>query len=456
MSGPQHVSARQSAGGELDSTQRIETKYRRIVTPIPAPESTQAVEALSRLEPAGLGVTGHVAWDCAEGFQIHDDRGNRWIDFTSGIYVANIGHAHPRVIEALRHQVEKPLLHAYLFATPIRLRFVKKLIEVTPANLSKVFLLTTGAESIECAVKLSRLYGLSIDPTKTVIVASKGAFHGKTMGAQMLSSNPEPKRWIVNLDPDIRHMPFPDEDDGVDAFDRHLAGLGIEPRQVAAFVLESYQGIGGPRFYPTPYVQALRRWADAHGALVVFDEIQSGFGRTGKLFAYEHYGVDADLVCCGKGISSCLPLSAVLGRGEILDLPESGSLSSTHTANPLACAAALATLEVLEEDNLVAESARKGAIFREGLARIQKRHPKRIARVRGRGLVYAIFFVHPDTGEPDVATAERVTDRAVQKGLMLFATHGDLVKMGPPLMIPDDALREGIETLGDAVDECLG
>ena len=445
----------QTANDDTASTQRIETRYRRIVTPIPTPESTRAIESLRRLEPEGLGVPGPVVWDRAEGYQVFDRHGNRWIDFTSGIYVANIGHAHPHVVEAMRQQLEKPMLHAYLFATQIRLRFLEKLIEVTPANLTKAFLLTTGSESIECAVKLSRLYGLSIDPKKTVIVAAAGAFHGKTMGAQMLSSAAEAKRWIVNLDPDVRHIPFPDEDDGPDTFDRHVADLGVNPERIAAFVLESYQGMGGPKFYPPSYVQALRRFADAHGALVVFDEIQAGFGRTGKLLAYEHYGVDADLVCCGKGISSCMPLSAVLGRGELLDLPESNALTSTHTANPMACAAALATLEVLEQENLVAESARRGAIFAEGLERIRSRHGDRISCVRGRGLVHAIFFVRPGTSEPDVAIAERITDRAIQKGLMLFQTHGDLVKMGPPLTIPDDALREGIDVLGEAVDECL-
>ena len=161
---------------------------------------------------------------------------------------------------------------------------------------------------------------------------------------------------------------------------RGLAGFVI-----AAFVVESYLGIGGPTFFPDEYIQALRRRADQHGALLVFDEIQAGFGRTGRFFCYEHYGVEADLVCCGKGISSCLPLSAVLGPAALLDLPGEGEMTSTHSGNPLASAAALATLEVFERENLVAEAARKGAIFDRALRELRTRHPDHIGHTSGRG-----------------------------------------------------------------------
>lgn len=279
------------------------------------------------------------------------------------------------------------------------------------------------------------------------------------MGSQMLSSDRKSKDWIVNFDPNIQHMPFSDEADGAEAFERHLGRLrsrGVEPQHIAGFVLEGYQGIGGAKFYPAAYVQALRRWADVSQALVIFDEIQSGIGRTGKFFAYEHYDIDADLVCCGKGLGCGLPLAVVLGPAQILDLPEPGALTSTHTANPLGCAAGLATLEVMERENLVLAAAQKGPVFEKGVKHIWKRHPQHIAGTAGRGMVDAIYFIQPGTGEPDRSMAHRVTDRAVEKGVMLFHTHGNSVKMGPPLMIPSDALCEGIEVLGDAVDECLG
>ena len=417
------------------------------------------LEKLRRYEPRSLQILAPVVWERAEGYQVFDPYGNCWIDFTSGIYVANTGHAHPRIVAALRNQIDRPLLHAYLFATEIRARLVEKLVQLTPPNLTKVFLVSTGSESIECAVKLARLYGLQHHPQKTVIVSFAGAFHGRTMGAQMLCSAPDHKDWITSLDPDIRHIPFPrDCSDGAQFFDRSLDELqqkGVDLDRITAFVLESYQGVGGPVFYPTEYVQRLRRWADEHDVLVIFDEIQAGLGRTGKFLAYEHYGVEADLVCCGKGISSCLPLSAVLGRSEILDLPEPGYMTSTHTANPLCCAAALATLEIIEEEDLVTAAAQKGVIFEQHLLDIQRRHQNHVSKVSGRGLVYSVYFTSPYTGQADVELAHQVTERAIQKGLMLFYTHSYLVKMGPPLTIPSEALVEGISVLGEAIEEVL-
>ncbi len=435
----------------------VETANRCIKTPIPVPESLPLLEKLRRYEPRALQVLAPVVWERAEGWRIFDPYGNSWIDFTSGIYVANTGHAHPDVRRALQAQIDQKLLHAYLFATDVRARLVEKLVQMTPASLSKVFLLSTGSEAIECSLKLARLHGLRTDPQKTILVSFTGAFHGKTMGAQMLASAPDHKSWIVNPDPDICQIPFPRHQCGGEFLEQslqQLASQGQDPNRIAAFILESFQGVGGPVFYPEDYVQALGRWAGDHGALVIFDEIQAGYGRTGKFLAYEHYGVEADLVCCGKGMSSSLPLSAVLGRAEILDIPEPGQMTSTHTANPLCCAAALATLEILEREGLVEASARKGRIFQQGLENILGAHPDRINAIRGRGLVQAVFF-NDHLENPDRELAERVTDKAIGKGLMLFHTHGDLVKMGPPLIISEEALKEGIAVLAESVAEAL-
>lgn len=416
-------------------------------------------ETIRRYETRATDTLAPVVWDRAEGYQVFDRYGNCWIDFTSGIYVANIGHAHPDVISALQRQLDGKLLHSYLFCTEVRARLVEKLVHISPPNLTKVFLASTGSESIECALKLSRLHGQKVDLAKTVIVSFQGAFHGRTMGSQMLASAPDHKDWITHLDPDIRHIPFPNQECGADFFAQGLSDLraeGVDTDRIAAFVMEGYQGIGGPLFYPTAYVQAMRQWADAHRALVVVDEIQSGFGRTGKLFAYEHYGIEADLVCCGKGISSCLPLSAVLGRGQIMDLPQPGDMTTTHTGNPLCCAAAMAVLEVMEREHLVEGAAGKGRIFERRLNEILKRHPDRVSRILGRGMVYAIVFKRPGTDEPDVALAKRVTDRAIENGLMLFHAHSSgSVKMGPPLIIPDDVLEEGLSVLEEAAEACL-
>ena len=448
---------------------RVRTRHRRIVTPIPVPESIPLFETLQRCEPRAMGTQAPVVWDRAEGFQVYDPYGNCWIDFTSGILVANAGHAHPHLRETLNKLLNAPLLHSYLFATEIRMKVVEKLLQVSPANLTKVFLLSTGSEAIEAAIKLTRLYGLRKKPAKTALVAFEGSFHGRTMGAQMLGSSEDHRRWITNPDPDICQTPFPRccecpwgresyDRCGKECFEKSLArleGKGIDLEKIGAFFVESYQGIRGPIFFPNDYIQALRQWADAHEALLVFDEIQAGFGRTGKLFAYEHYGVEADLVCCGKGITSSLPLSAVLGRSDIMDIVEPGHMTSTHTGNPLCCAAALSSLEILEREDLVAAAAAKGRLVESHLSEIKERHPDRVGAITGRGLVFALFLVRPGTGEPDIELGDRVVVRAIRKGVMLFITSNGSVKICPPLVIPDEALAEGIDAIGEALDECL-
>lgn len=448
---------------------RVETKYRRIVTEIPVPESVPIFTALQAHEPRAMHTQTPIVWARADGFQVSDPYGNRWIDFTSGIVVANTGHGHTHMREVLRRHVEEKPLHSYLFATEARVGLVKKLIEITPANLTKVMLLSTGTEASECAMKLARLYGLPQSPQKKVLVSFTNSFHGRTMGAQMLYSGEAPKRWITSLDPDIHHLPFARccecpwgrkgyEDCGQECFEKGMAQLkdkGVEGEQIAAFFLEGYQGLRGPAFAPPEYVQALRVWADEHDALLVVDEIQSGFGRTGKLFAYQHYGVEADLVCCGKGLSSGLPLSAVLGKADIMDIPEPGQMTSTHTGNPVCCAATLASIEVLEKEDLIVAAAEKGKLLETKLLEIKERHSKRVEMVMGRGLVHALFLVRNGTTTPDIKLADRVVERAIQKGVMLFKTGNGSIKICPPLVISEDALVEGVEVIGEALDECL-
>ena len=448
---------------------RVKTKYRRIVTPIPVPESIPVFKALQRCEPRATGTQVPIVWERAEGFQVYDPYGNCWIDFTSGILVANAGHAHPHVRDALRKLIDGKLLHSYMFATEARRKLVEKLVEISPAGLEKVFLLTTGSEAVECAIKLARLHGMQKRPRKTALVSFAGSFHGRTMGSQMLCSAEDQKKWITSLDPDIHQIPFPRccecpwgragyESCGKECFEKGLGELEkkrVDLQRIAAFVAEGYQGIRGPIFFPNDYMQALRRWADARGTLLIVDEIQSGFGRTGKLFAYEHYGVEADLVCCGKGISSSLPLSAVLGRAEIMDVADPGYMTSTHTGNPVCCAATLSSIEVLERECLVTAAAEKGKILETQLLGIQERHPDRVGMISGRGLVYSLFLVCPGTGKPDVQLADDVVLKAVQKGAMLFITSNGSMKICPPLVIPEDALVEGINVISDTLDERL-
>ena len=204
---------------------------------------------------------------------------------------------------------------------------------------------------------------------------------------------------------------------------------------------------------PDDFVQAMREWATAHQALLIFDEVQSGFGRTGRLFAYEHYGVEADLVCCGKGISSGLPLSAVIGRRDLLDVDP--SLNSTHGGNPVCCAAALATLRVLERENLTAHAAELGRTLEPHLQAIADRHADYVHTVQGRGLVWAIHIINPQTGELDSRLSDLITERAMHKGVMLVRTGVGTVKLGPPLCIPEAAALEGVQAVSEAIAEVV-
>ena len=206
-------------------------------------------------------------------------------------------------------------------------------------------------------------------------------------------------------------------------------------------------------FYPKDYVKAVKKWADQNGSLLVFDEIQSGFGRTGKLFAFEHYDVEPDLICCGKGISSSLPLSAVIGKKEIVDVDP--SLNSTHGGNPICCAATLASIDVLLSENLVSESARKGKILEEKLKSLQNTFPKIIYDVCGMGLVFAIHFKDPLTNSLDIELVDKIIEKCLHKGLLLVRTGSGTIKIGPPLIIPDDALIEGIEIIHESILECV-
>ena len=439
---------------------RVETKFRKIVTPIPAPESVPVLETLRRYEPVSMTGQPPIVWDRAEGFQVYDRFGNMWLDWSSGVLVTNAGHAPREIKEAIVDQVEKGLLHNYCFPSAERAVLVEYLSKISPAPLKKVFLLTTGSEATECAVKLARTHGYKVGgPEKIGIVSFEGGFHGRTLGAQMIGGIPSLKQWIVNLDPDTHQVPFPDgfrtRDTSFDLFLKTLADKGVGPERVAGVILETFQG-GGASFAPKEYIQTLARWCREHNILLVFDEIQAAFGRTGKLFGFEHYEVVPDLMCCGKGISSSLPLAAVIGRADVMDLYGPAEMTSTHSGNPICVAAALASVRKIVEGGLIENARVMGDILRDGLRRIAKRHAEIIGAVRGRGLVAGLHMVRRGTREPDGDIAFAIVEKAFQKGLLLFAPvgfGGGTVKISPPLTITQEAILEGLAALGEAIDE---
>ena len=447
---------------------RVSTSFRQIQTQIPVPESLPVIEALTKYEARAMHGQLPVVWDRAEDFQVWDRFGNCWIDFTSTIFVSNSGHANPHLKNALKEMLDKNLWHSYTFATEIRAKYLRKLIEFTPSQFEKAFLLSAGTEATECALKLMRLYAAAIAKPGKGVISFEGSMHGRTMGAQMLGGTTAQREWIGYEDPNIYRLPFPfpwvlhDQDgkplSGREKFRQDIEALSAKnidfKKDICGFILESYIGWGAV-FYPKDYVEALVEFSRENRILVAFDEIQSGFGRTGKLFGYQHYGVDPDLICCGKGMSSSLPLSAVLGRASIMDIPDLGSMSSTHSANPLVCAAGLANLEAIESMDLVSESQRKGRILFSRLTEIQEQFSKRISHVLGRGLITALILIDPVTGMPDERTASQVCEKAMQKGLLVVHTGRESIKLGPPLTIPDAALLEGLDVLAEALGEVV-
>lgn len=443
------------------SVPRVETRFRRIVTPLPHPDSVPVLEALRRCEPQSMRGQPPLVWDRAEDVFVYDKYGNQWLDWSSGVLVTNCGHGPAEVRQAIIDQVQSGLLHNYVFPSEERAALAEALLKVAPAGLDKVFLLTTGSEATECALKLARSWGIHKGgPRKITLVGAERGFHGRTLGAQQAGGIPGQKAWIVNEDPNIVQVPFPDgfwtQQTGFELFESTLASKGILPAQVAGVLFETYQGVG-PDFAPVEYIRKLSEWCRANDVLLIFDEVQSGFGRTGKFWAFEHYGVTPDIICCGKGISSSLPLSAVLGRADIMDQFPPGSMTSTHTGNPVCCAAALASLQKILREDLTGNAARLGPILEQGLAQIRRSRSSWIAHHTSRGLVAGLQFVQPGTRTPDHDRAHAVVESCFHKGLLLFSpvgAWGQTVKICPPLTITEDALREGLSVLAEAVREC--
>lgn len=439
----------------------IHTKLRRIHTGIPAPDTIPILEKLFSMEPLAMRGQPPILWDRAEGFQVWDTAGNCWIDWSSGVLITNAGHGRPEIMEAVIKQASQKLLTSYCFPTEVRYRLVEKLAGILPEPLKKVFLLTTGSEAVECAIKLCRTHGAKAGGrSKNVIVSYDKAFHGRTLGAQQAGGIPALKEWIINFDPGFVQMPFPDgfrtENTSFEYFLKCLAEQGVEPSNVAGVIMETYQG-GSASFAPPAYMKALREWCSGHKALLVCDEVQAGFGRTGTLFGFEHFGIVPDLALFGKGISSSLPLSAVAGRPDVMDLHPPGSMTSTHTGNPVCCAAALASIEVVLKEDLAGCARRTGALLHKRLNELKSKFPQ-IGCVHGKGLVAGVMCVKPGTKEPDGDLAWDVVRRCLEKGVLMFSPvglGGSTVKICPPLVITEEAIEESTAVLGEAFAEAV-
>ena len=439
----------------------IKTQNRLIKTSIPAPGTAEVFERLAKVESRSMHGQLPIVWDKAEDFSVYDIAGNKWIDFTSTIFVANVGHSNSHVTAAIKETLEQPLYSCYAYANPVRAQYLEKLISFCGEPFEKAFLLSSGTEATDAALKLMRMNGQKAGKRRSGIICIENNWHGRTLGAQMMSSNLGQRAWIGYQDADIHHIPFPypwqlDGQSGEEFLMQgldQLAAKGIDLEQdIGGFMLETFQGWGAI-FYPKDFVKAIEAICKKNNILLAFDEMQAGFGRTGRNFGFKHYNVIPDLICVGKGMGGGVALSGVIGREDVMDLPETGNMSSTHSANPLVCAAGLAVLQELESRDLVNEADRKGKLFRAELEKIQQRFPNNISWILGEGMIMAMLFQDPVTGEPDSQFTSQVAERCMQKGLLVVHTGRESMKFGPPLTISDDALLEGVAVLCETIEE---
>ena len=433
----------------------INTEYRSITTDIPCPGTKEILEILDTYESRSMHGQIPIVWDAATDFNIFDLKGNKFIDFTSAIFFSNVGHSNVRVSEAIQKMLNKPILGCYAYGNEVRAEYLKKLVEFCGPGFDKAFLMSAGTEATEAAFKLMRMNGQSKKKERLGIISLENNWHGRTMGAQMMSGNMKQKKWIGYKDKDIHHLSFPypwvlNNESGESFFLKNIDALiesGIDPKKdLCGMILETFQGWGAV-FYPKDYVKAAEKFCRENDIILTFDEMQAGFARTGKAFGYQHYDIVPDLICCGKGMGNGYPLSGVIGRGDIMDLPEVGNMSSTHSANPMACAVGLAVIEEIESRNLIEESHRKGEGLKDKLNQLKEISNGKISHILGEGLITAILFQDPQTGEPDSLTASIVAEKCYEKGLLVVHTGRESIKLGPPLSITEEALLEGIEVL---------
>jgi len=440
----------------------VATKHRRIVSAVPHPDSVPMLERMREVEPLSMRGMPPIVWEKAQDIYVFDKYGNQWLDWSSGVLVTNAGHAAPEICKAMIDQINSGLIHNYVFPSEERLEAAEIIASVAPKELNKVFLLSSGSEATECAIKLSRAHGIKVGGTSKIgIIGFDRGYHGRTLASQQAGGMSGQKTWIVNLDKAIINVPFPDgyweSDSTFEGFLKAIKQSGMKPENIAGVMMESYQGVG-PDFAPVEYIQKLRAWCDEHQVVLTFDEVQAGFGRTGKFWAFEHYGVTPDLICCGKGISSGMPLSAVIGRADLMDQFPPGSMTSTHTGNPICCAAAVANIKKLLAEDLTGNAARLGPILHERCKAIQARHPRVVGNVTCAGLVAGIQMVKAGEKAPDHDLAHRIIELCYQRGVLLFApvgAWGQTVKICPPLTVTEDALREACDVLDTAMDDAV-
>lgn len=403
--------------------------------------------------PRGVGVMCDFHAAQADNALITDVEGKQYIDFAAGIAVLNTGHRHPRIVKAVQEQLNHFTHTAYqIVPYESAIALAERINAVAPIDgLAKTAFFTTGVEAVENAVKIARFA-----TGRSAVIAFQGAFHGRTLMGLTLTGKVNPyKAGFGTMVGDVYHVPFPVKQvsvqDSLDAIEM-LFKTDVDPQRVAAIILEPVQGEGGFNPVPAALFEGLRKICDAHGILLIADEVQTGFARTGKLFAMEHHTIKADLITMAKSLGGGMPISGVVGRAEIMDAPNPGGLGGTYAANPLAVASAHAVMDVIAEEKLCKRATALGNKLQARLKQIQQKDAG-IAEVRGLGSMVAVEFKHAENGAPDAARVNAIVQAAMSKGLLLLTCglYGNVIRFLYPLTIEDALFDKALDLIEEAI-----
>jgi len=436
-------------------------KYVNIIVEPPGPRAKEIIDADKQLLMQSFSRYYPLVVKRARGFIVEDVDGNKYLDFNSGIAVMNVGHCHPRIIKAISHKINELLHYSitdFIYEEPSLL--AKKLSEIIPIEGGKkVFYGNSGAEAVEGGIKIARGF---FKGCRGYLLAFTGSFHGRTLGALSLtSSKPVQRRYFSPLLPGVIHVPYPYcfrcpwrqeyphcDYWCVDFIKEWIFDKYVSPEEVAAIFFEPIAGEGGYIVPPKDYWPRIERLAREHGILLVDDEIQAGMGRTGRWFAIEHWGVKPDIVLIAKALASGLPLSAIVGREEIMRLPP-GSHASTFGGNPVSCSAALETIKIIEEEGLLGNAERVGSYLLKRLNELKEKYDV-IGDVRGMGLMIGVEIVK-GRKEPNRELALKILREAFKRGILIISAGLSVIRFAPPLTITKDAVDEGVELFEEAL-----
>jgi 4-aminobutyrate aminotransferase / (S)-3-amino-2-methylpropionate transaminase / 5-aminovalerate transaminase len=422
------------------------------------PSNAELLERRNAAVPRGVGHATPIYAARAENAEVWDVEGKRYIDFAGGIAVLNTGHRHPRVMAAVQAQLERFTHTAFqVMAYEPYIALAERLNKLAPfKGPAKTIFFTTGAEAVENAIKIARVF-----TGRPGVISFSGAFHGRTLLTMAMTGKVLPyKKGFGPFPSDVYHVPFPIEHQGVSVADslkaiNFLFKADIDPARVAAIILEPVQGEGGFFVAPKELLVELRKLCDAHGILLVSDEVQAGFARTGKMFGIEHSGVEPDLIAIAKSMAGGFPLSGVVGRANIMDASETGGLGGTYGGNPVACAAALAVLDVIKEEKLLDRANAMGDRIKTKLNQFAKRNDLMpIAAIRGPGAMIGFEIVkHRGSFEPDADATKRLTTAALQNGLIVLncGVYNNVIRILVPLTASDAIVDEGMGMLENAM-----